>query len=101
MCNENCENKNLTVEDLKFFLDGYIDETTDDVVVVPREEYDELVAEAAILRVVEKILESDDYSGDIVKTLRSIVEIGKPEHEHTTVPDEKPSTPGPDEEASE
>ena len=56
MCNENCENKNLTVEDLKFFLDGYIDETTDDVVVVPREEYDELVAEAAILRVVEKIL---------------------------------------------
>ena len=42
MCNnDKCEKK---AEDLSFFLDGYLDKTDDDVVTVPRSEYDKLIA---------------------------------------------------------
>ena len=100
MCNnDSCEKKikdALGEEELKFFLDGYIDEADDDVVVVPREEYDELIAESTILRVIEKLAASFDYDGDRVKAIRAVLEIGKPEPEPPIQ-----SATGPDEEDAE
>ena len=100
MCNnDNCEKKikdALGEEELKFFLDGHIDEYEADVVTIPREEYDELIAESTILRVIEKLAESFDYDGDRVKAIRAVLEIGKPE----SVPD-SPIAYGPDEEDAE
>ena len=99
MCNnDNCEKK---TEDLKFFLDGYIDEAADDTVTIPREEYDELIAESTILRVVEKMVESDAFSSySLGEYLKAILSIGKPEPQPDPVSD-IPSAPGPDEEDAE
>ena len=89
MCNnDNCEKKvkeAIDKEDLNFFLDGYIDNAADSVVTVPREEYEELIAESTILRVVEKLVETGKYSGDTLETIRTVLMIGnavpKPEKE--------------------
>ncbi len=100
MCNnDNCEKKvkdAMGEEELKFFLNGCIDETEDDLVTIPREEYDELIAESTILRVIEKLVDSFDYDGDRVKAIRAVLEIGKPEPEPPIQ-----SAPGPDEEDAE
>ena len=93
---EKCEKK---IEDLNFFLDGCIDETADGVVVVPREEYNKLVADSTILRVVEKMVESDTFSVYGVGTyLKEILSIRKPEPT-PGIPDME--IVGHDEEASE
>lgn len=95
MCNNNCEKK-IRNEDLEVFVDGYIDNTTDDVVMVPREEYDELIAESTILRVIEKLAASFSYDSDRVKAIRAVLEIGKPAPEP-----EIPSIHGSDKEDAE
>ena len=94
MCNnDNCEKKvkkALDEKDLRFFLDGYIDEADDDVVAVPREEYDELIAESTILRIVEKMVESDAFGSYSLGTyLKEILSIGKPESKPDPAPDEE------------
>ena len=86
MCNnENCEKKvkeALGEEDLRFFLDGHIDEYEADVVTVPRKEYDDLIADSTILRVVERMVESDVFSSySIGSYLKEILAIRKPEPE--------------------
>lgn len=95
MCNnDKCEKK---TEDMSFFLDGYIDETDDDVVVVPRSEYDKLIANSTILKVVERMINSKVFSTySIGEYLREILAINKPSPE----PD-IPSASGPDEEDDE
>ena len=95
MCNnDKCEKK---TEDMSFFLDGYIDETDDDMVVVPRSEYDKLIANSTLMKVVERVIDSDAFSTYSVGTyLKEILAINKPAPE----PD-IPSASGPDEEASE
>lgn len=95
MCNnDKCEKK---AEDLSFFLDGYIDETGDDVVVVPRSEYDKLIADSTLLKVAERMINSKAFSTySIGEYLKDILTINKPDPEP-----EIPSAPGPDEEDSE
>ena len=95
MCNnDKCEKK---AEDLSFFLDGYLDKTDDDVVTVPRSEYDKLIANTIMLKVMERVINSDVFSSySIGAYLKEILAINKPDPE----PD-IPSAPGPDEEDSE
>lgn len=105
MCNnDKCENnikEALDEQALKFFLDGYIDETDDDVVVVPREEYDELIAESTILRVVERIVGADSIpSYNKADILKEILDLGKPESETDAQPVTQ-SAPDPDKEDAE
>ena len=99
MCNkDNCEKK---IEDLKFFLDGYIDDTTDDVVVVPRSEYDKLIANSTILKVVGRMIDSEAFSTySIGNYLKEILSITKPAPEPEPIPDIS-TAPGPDEEDAE
>ncbi len=97
MCNnDKCENnikEALDEQALKFFLDGYIDETDDDVVVVPRSEYNKLVANSTLMKVVERMINSAEFSNYSIGTyLKEILAVNKPEN---------PSAPGPDEEDDE
>ena len=97
MCNnDKCENNIKEALDdkvLKFFLDGYIDETDDDVVVVPRSEYDKLIANSTLMKVVERMINSNEFSNYSIGTyLKEILAINKPEN---------PSAPSPDEEDAE
>ena len=105
MCNnDKCENnikEALNEKELNFFLDGYIDETDDDVVVVPREEYDELIAGSTILRVVERIVGADSIpSYNKADILKEILDLGKPESETDAQPVTQ-SAPTPDKEDAE
>lgn len=105
MCNnDKCENnikEALNEKELNFFLDGYIDETDDDVVVVPREDYDELIAESTVLRVVERIVSSDSIpSYNKADILKEILDLGKPESETDAQPVTQ-SAPDPDKEDAE
>lgn len=95
MCNnDKCEKK---AEDLSFFLDGYIDETDDDMVVVPRSEYDKLIADSTLLKVAERMINAKAFSTySIGEYLKEILAINKPSPE----PD-IPSASGPDEEDDE
>ena len=81
MCNNNCEDKKIENEPLEFFLDGTIDETDDDVVMVPREEYDELIAEATILRVVEKLISKIRICDARLDAVRDVLELGQADEE--------------------
>ena len=76
MCNNNCDVKKIETEPLEFFLDGTIDETDDDMVMVPREEYNELIAEATILRVVEKLMGNVNICDARLDAIRSVLELG-------------------------
>lgn len=98
MCNKDkCESKKDINEDLDFFLDGYIDETDDDVVMVPRSEYDKLIANSTLLKVMERMINSKAFSTySIGEYLREILVINKPAPKP-----ESPSSPDSDEEASE
>ena len=97
MCNNDKRENNikeaLDEQALKFFLDGYIDETDDDVVVVPRSEYDKLVANSTLMKVVERMITSAEFSNYSIGTyLKEILAVNKPED---------PSAPGPDKEDAE
>ena len=79
MCNNNCDKGILEErEPISVCVDGHLEETTDDVVVVPRGTYDELIAESTILRVVEKMIDSDSftYDSDRLTAIRIVLEIG-------------------------
>ncbi len=95
MCNiDKCEKK---TEDMSIFLGGYIDEIKDDVVVVPREEYDKLIVNSTIVKIVERMIKSDTFSNySIGSYLNEILAITKSAPEP-----ESPSASGSDEEASE
>jgi len=94
--NDKCENnikEALDEQALKFFLDGYIDETDDDVVVVPRSEYDKLVANSTLMKVVERMINSAEFPNYSIGTyLKEILAVNKPED---------PSAPGHDKEDAE
>jgi len=83
MCNNNCDGKKIENEPLEFFLDGTIDATDDDVVTVPREEYDELIAESTILRVVEKLIDHINIADVRLDAVRTVLALGttKPEED--------------------
>ena len=101
MCNkDNCECKKDINEDLDFFLEGCIDEAADATITIPREEYDELISESTILRVIEKMLDTFKYNDDKLVAIRAVLEIGKPEPEPDPVPD-SPIAYGPDKEDAE
>ena len=109
MCNnDKCENNIKEALDdkvLKFFLDGYIDDTEDDVVVVPRSEYDKLIAESTVLRVVKKLIESDLSTYTLVDVLSHVVDSDNPDNyliePKKDIPNNDDATSEPSEEASE
>lgn len=72
-----CNNNEKMAEDMKVTLD--VDTYTDDMVMIPRAEYIEMVAECTILRVVEKLARSEAYSGDVLDTIRAVLELGDEE----------------------
>lgn len=49
------------------------------MVMISRAEYSEMVAEFTILRVVEKLAGSEAYSGDVLDTIRAVLELGDEE----------------------
>lgn len=76
--NENINEKNIqTEEPLRFFLDGSIDETIEDVVTLPRDEYDEMVSEVTILRVIETLVRKHADSYHLLDFLRTIIDMGE------------------------
>lgn len=83
MCNNNCDGKKIVNEPLEFFLDGTIDEIDDDVVTIPREEYDELIAESTILRVVESLFDNINIADVRLDAVRTVLALGttKPEED--------------------
>ena len=83
MCNNNCDGKKIENEPLEFFLDGTIDEIDDDVVTIPREEYDELIAESTILRVVESLFDNINIADVRLDAVRTVLALGttKPEED--------------------
>ena len=94
MCNNDKRENNikeaLDEQALKFFLDGYIDETDDDVVVVPRSEYDKLVANSTLMKVVERMINSAESSNYSIGTyLKEILAVNKPENPSATDTDEE------------
>lgn len=60
-------------------------------VTIPRDEFEELIAESTILRVVEQLVEHSRYASDTLENLRVVLDIG--EHEE--------DEPQPTEEANE
>jgi hypothetical protein len=97
MCNENCENKKLIFDDLKLYPCESIGDIRYDMVMVTREEYDMLIANTTILKVVERVIDSDSFSSYSIGTyLKEILAINKPSPE----PD-IPSASGSDEEDDE
>lgn len=73
-----CNNNEKMAEDMKVTLD--VDTYTDDMVMISRAEYSEMVAECTILRVVEKLArDSKAYSGDVLDTIRAVLELGDEE----------------------
>ena len=87
MCNNDKCEKNA--KDLSFFLDGYIDKTDDDVVVVPRSEYSELIAEQTILRSVERIVMSDIPSYHVLDVIKELLALNNIEE----IPAKEPTKP--------
>ena len=99
---ENHKDAKRVVDDLKeFFLDGFISESADDVVTIPREEYDQLIGNTAVLRIVRRVLDgSDEIYGDY-NVLRQILGLDVKKLEYTIEPPKKEQPSEPGEEASE
>ena len=101
MCNkENCEKKFL--ENLEFFLDGHIDECADGLVTMTRDEYAELIAEKTMLRMVERVIESDRiasyYTIDVISEILGLNTITEPPAKTPPTDFHLATTEGPDEE---
>ena len=89
--------KNEDMKRVTVIYDGTESETIDDVVTLPREEYDELVKAAAKLEVVERVVERLDmfHLREILETVLDI------RHEYDDDDDELPAGDGLPEEEDE